>query len=125
MRKLAKKNKPAYEGKMRIKKNDEIVILAGKDRGKRGKVLETIPEQGKVRVEGLNMVTRHQKPRGQSSRAMVKEQLGEMKFPQALAVGKVMLICPRCNHETRVKGSRDQEGKPARMCGKCKELIDA
>lgn len=125
MRKLTKTNKPPYEAKMRIKKNDEVIVLAGKDSGKRGKVLETIPEEGKVRVEGLNMVMRHKKPRGQSSRAMVKEQMGEMKFPQAMPVGKVMLVCPRCNHETRVKATKDQEGKPARMCGKCKELIDA
>jgi len=125
MRKNAKTNKPPYEGKMRIKKNDEVVILAGKDAGKRGKILETIPEEGKVRIEGLNMVTRHRKPQGQSSRAMVKEQLGEMKFAQPMPVGKVMLICPRCAHETRVKATTDQNGKPARMCGKCKELIDA
>jgi large subunit ribosomal protein L24 len=124
---MIRKKKLVYEAKMRIKKNDEVVVLSGKDKGKKAKVLETLPDAGKVRLEGLNMATRHRKPGGQSNRnrAMMNEQLGEMKFPAAMPVGKVMLICPRCNHETRVKGAKDQEGKPARMCGKCKELIDA
>ena len=79
-----KKKKPVFEGKMNLKKGDEVIVLAGKDKGKRGKIIQTIPEEGKVIVDGVNVVTRHQKPRSASSRAMVKQQLGEMQMPMGL-----------------------------------------
>ncbi|MCE5314192.1 MAG: 50S ribosomal protein L24 [Armatimonadota bacterium] len=119
-----KKKKPVYEAKMRLKKGDEVIVLSGKDKGKRGKIQQTVPEEGKVIVEGVNMVTRHQKPRGQSSRAMVKQQLGEVQMPMGVSVAKVMLICPNCNKETRSAVIVTSEGKPARKCRKCGTTID-
>ena len=89
-----KKKKPVFEGKLRLKKGDEVIVLAGKDKGKRSKVIQTDPEAGKVIVDGVNVVTRHQKPRGMSSRAMVKGQLGEMQIPMGISVAKVMLGMP-------------------------------
>ena len=117
-------NKPLYKAKMKIKKGDEVLILSGKDKGKKGKVLETTPDAGKVRVEGINLVKKHQKPKSSSSRGMVKQQLGEILFPMGLPLSKVMLICPKCHKETRVASGRSDDGKVARKCQKCNEWID-
>ncbi|MCE5322449.1 50S ribosomal protein L24 [bacterium] len=120
-----KKKKPVYEAKMRLKKGDEVIVLSGKDKGKRGKVQQTVPEQGKVIVEGINMVTRHQKARGQSSRAIVKQQMGEVQMPLGVPVSKVMLICPNCNKETRSASTKASDGAPARKCRKCGTVIES
>jgi large subunit ribosomal protein L24 len=119
-----KKKKPTFEGKMRLKKGDEVIVLAGKDKGKRGKVLQTLPGDGKVIVEGVNVVTRHQKPRSATSRAMVKQQLGEMMMPMGVSLAKVMLVCPKCNKETRIGQVATTDGDMARKCRKCGELVD-
>jgi large subunit ribosomal protein L24 len=119
-----KKKKPVFEGKMNLKKGDEVIMLAGKDKGKRGKVIHTVPEEGKVIVDGVNVVTRHQKPRSASSRAMVKSQLGEMQMPLGVSIGKVMLVCPKCNKETRMARVAGHEGKMMRSCRKCGQLVD-
>ncbi|MCE5200672.1 MAG: 50S ribosomal protein L24 [Armatimonadota bacterium] len=119
-----KTKKPVFEGKLKLRKGDEVIVLSGKDKGKRGKVQGTIPEQGKVIVEGVNIVTRHQKPRSQSSRAMVKQQLGEVQMPLAIPSSKVMLVCPKCNKETRMARTTTGSGDMARKCRKCGELID-
>jgi len=119
-----KKKKPVYEGKMNLKKGDEVIVLAGKDKGKRGKVIRTIPEEGRVIVDGVNVVTRHQKPRSSSNRAVVKGQLGEMQMPMGVTVAKVMLVCPKCNKETRMARALATDGKMARSCRKCGQLLD-
>lgn len=119
-----KKKKPVFEGKMNLKKGDEVIVLAGKDKGKRGKIIRTVPEEGKVIVDGVNVVTRHQKARSASSRAMVKSQLGEMQMPLGVSVGKVMLVCPKCNKETRMARLPAADGKMTRSCRKCGELVD-
>ena len=119
-----KKKKPDFEGKMNLRKGDEIIVLAGKDKGKRGKIIQTVPDAGKVIVDGVNVVTRHQKPRSASAGAIVKSQLGEMQMPAGLPIGKVMLICPKCNKETRMAKTLTSAGEQARKCRKCGELID-
>jgi len=119
-----RKSKPKFEGKMRLKKGDEVIVLAGKDKGKRGKVIQTLPEEGKVLVDGVNIVTRHQKPRSSGGRAMVRQQLGEMQVPLGMPIGKVMLVCPKCNKETRLARVPGAEGDMVRKCRKCGELID-
>lgn len=119
-----KKKKPVFEGKMNLRKGDEVIVLAGKDKGKRGKVIQTDPEGGKVTVDGINVVIKHQKPRSTSSQAVVKQQLGEMQMPLGIPLGKVMLICPKCSKETRMHRTLTQDGKMARTCRKCGELLD-
>lgn len=119
-----KKFKPKFEGKLRLKKGDEVIVLAGKDKGKRGKIIQTVPEEGKVIVDGVNIVTRHQKPRSASGRAVVKQQLGEMQIPLGMPAGKVMLVCPKCNKETRLARVEGSDGDKVRKCRKCGELID-
>ena len=119
-----KKKKPVFEGKLRIKKGDEVIVLAGKDKGKRGKVIEAIPEEGKLIVDGVNVVTRHRKPRGTTSKAVIKQQMGEMQIPLAVPSAKVMLVCPKCNKETRISTKVAGNGDKGRACLKCGEMID-
>ena len=97
---------------LKIKKNDKVVVLSGKDKGKTGKVLGTIPSERKVVVEGLNMVTCHIKPRRQG------EEGGIIKRETPIYASKVMLVCPKCGKPTRV-GHAFADGKKSRACKKC------
>lgn len=119
-----KTKKPVYEGKMRLKKGDEVIVLSGKDKGKRGIIRQVVPEEGKVVVDGVNIVTKHRRPKTTNQRAMVKQQLGEMQVPLGLPVAKVMLICPKCNKEARLGKVRLEDGSIVRKCRKCGELVD-
>ncbi len=110
--------------KMRIRKGDQVIVLAGKDKGSKGKVLQTFPDKGEVIVEGVNMVTRHQKPRQSTkTRATPQTQTGRITKPAPMAIGKVMLVCPRCGEASRV-GSEITEDKRVRVCKRCHEYID-
>ena len=97
---------------MNVKKGDTVVVLSGKDRGKQGKVLGTVPADGKVVVEGINMVTCHVKPRKQG------ETGGIVKREAALAACKVQVVCPKCSKGTRV-AYKIENGKKTRVCKKC------
>ena len=97
---------------MNVKKGDTVVVLSGKDRGKQGKVLGTVPADGKVVVEGINMVTCHVKPRKQG------EHGGIVKREAALAACKVQVVCPKCSKATRVS-YKIENGKKTRVCKKC------
>ena len=98
--------------KLHVKKGDEVMIISGKDKGKKGKVLEISPSEGKVIVEGRNMVTKHVKPRRQG-------QLGGIvKAEGALYACKVMPVCPKCDKPTRV-GHKIDGDKKVRVCKKC------
>jgi len=119
-----KKKKPTFEGKIRLKKGDEVIVLAGKDKGKRGKVIQTLPTEGRIIVDGINVVTRHQKPRSTGSRAMVKQQLGEVQMPMGVPISKVMLVCPKCSKETRIAQAVAGDGSSVRKCRKCGEIVD-
>ncbi len=105
---------------MNIKKNDTVVVLSGKDRGKQGKVLGSVPADGKVVVEGINMVTCHVKPRKQG------EEGGIVKREAAIAACKVQVVCPKCSKPTRVAHKVEKKtvtGKhknvSVRVCKKC------
>ena len=97
---------------MKIKKDDKVVVLAGKDKGKQGKVLVADPKGGKVVVEGVNVATKHQKPQGQNKEG------GIIKIETPLYVRKVKLVCPKCGKGTRV-GYKLADGKKVRVCKKC------
>jgi large subunit ribosomal protein L24 len=107
-----------------IRKNDLVEVIAGKDRGKRGKVIHTIPRENRVLVDGVNLVTRHQKRRP-TSRATPQTQTGRVVKPAPLHLCKVMLVCPRCNQRTRIAIAFTQDGKRVRTCKKCKEYVDS
>ena len=98
--------------KMSIKKDDVVVVLSGKDKGKQGKVLEAMPKTGKVVVEGINIVTRHMKPRRQG------EEGGIMKREAAIAACKVQVVCPKCSKGTRV-AHKIEGDKKVRVCKHC------
>jgi len=105
----------------RIKIGDEVVVLSGKDKGKKGKVIEHIPKEDKIIVEGVGITKRHIRAtrRGQESGIVEREA----PIPSC----KVMLICPRCGESTRigVKISQvDEEKEKLRICKKCGEVID-
>ncbi len=93
-----------------VKKDDTVVILSGKDRGKKGKVLEVSPREQKVIVEGCNMVTKHVKPK------RMGEQGGIVKAEAPLYACKVQLICPKCGKPTRIGHKIDEDGKKVRVC---------
>ena len=98
---------------MSIKKGDTVVVLSGKDKGKQGTVLEAMPEERKVVVEKVNVVTRHTKPRKQG------EQGGILKKEAPLYACKVQRVCPKCKKATRPASKTTADGKRVRVCKKC------
>ena len=97
---------------MNVKKNDTVVVLSGKDKGKQGKVLSVNPEAGKVVVEGGSVATRHQKAR------RLGEEGGIVKKETPIYACKVMTVCPKCNKATRV-AHKIVDGKKVRVCKHC------
>ena len=97
---------------MNVKKNDTVVVLSGKDKGKKGKVLSVDPESRKVIVEGISVASRHQKPRKQG------EEGGIIKVETPIYVSKVQLVCPKCNKGVRVGYKMDGD-KKVRICRAC------
>jgi large subunit ribosomal protein L24 len=102
--------------KLNIKKGDTVIILSGRDKGKKGKVLEAFPEEGKVIIERVNVVKRHQRPTRNFQGGIIEKAL-------PLWISKMMLICPRCSEPSRVK-KKDMEGKRVRACVRCGEVVD-
>ena len=97
---------------MNIRKDDKVVVLSGKDKGKQGKILTADPKAEKVIVEGVNVATKHQKPRKQG------EEGGIIKVETPIYASKVQLVCPKCGNATRV-GHKIADGKKVRICKKC------
>ena len=97
---------------MNIRKDDKVVVISGKDKGKEGKVIVANPKAGKVIVEGVNVASKHQKPRKQG------EEGGIIKVETPIYASKVQLVCPKCGKATRV-GHKIADGKKVRVCKKC------
>ena len=109
--------------KMSIKKDDQVVVITGKDKGQRGKVIAVMPKDGKVVVEGINMVKKHQKPRGQGLPGGIIEK------EAAIDASNVMVICPKCGKPTRIghvfiEGEGKASRRKRRVCKKCKAVFD-
>ena len=107
--------------KIHVRKDDTVVVLAGKDRGKKGKVLSVQPEKHKVLVDGVNVVKRHTKPRPPRF-----PQGGILEKSMAIDASNVMLVCPRCSRPTRRARKLKQEAGDTinvRVCKKCGEEI--
>jgi large subunit ribosomal protein L24 len=106
---------------MKIRKGDNVKIIAGRDRGKSGKVIQAFPDIGKVVVEGLNKTTKHLKTKKQGEKGQ------RLEYSSPISVGSVQLICPKCSKPTRlgrkllVAGGKD---KKVRTCKKCQEAIE-
>jgi len=103
---------------MKIRKNDTVVIIAGKDRGKKGKIRRALPNEDRVIVEGLNMIKRHSRA-GRAAR-----QAGIIELEAPIRVSNVMLVCGKCGKPTRVSVSFLEDGKKVRICNSCREVID-
>ncbi len=103
---------------MKIRKNDEVLIITGKDRGKKGKVRYAYPKDNKVMVGGVNMIKRH----AQAHRGARQAGIIEREAP--LQASNVMLVCSRCNSPARVGFRFLEDGKKVRVCRSCYEVID-
>jgi len=105
--------------KIAIKKNDNVVVVTGRDRGKKGRVLRVIPDKGRLIVEGVNFIKRHTRPNPQKG---VKG--GIIEREASLHASNVQLVCPQCGAQTRVGRKRLDDGSSVRTCAKCKGVVD-
>jgi large subunit ribosomal protein L24 len=103
----------------RLKRDDEVLILRGKDNGKRGKVQKFLPAQNLILVEGLNRVKRHLKAGAQGAR-----QAGIIEKEMPMNASKVMPICPNCDKPTRIGIQVLDDGSKTRMCKRCNSMIN-
>ena len=101
---------------MNLKKGDTVLVIVGKDKGKKGKVLDVYPDRGKLTVERVNVAKKHQKPTRNFQGGVIEKLL-------PLFASKVMLICPRCSEPTRV-GKKMIGGNNVRVCKQCEEIMD-
>jgi large subunit ribosomal protein L24 len=102
-----------------IKKNDEVQVIAGKDRGKRGRVVNVLPREGRVMVEGVARMTKHARTTGKRSRSGSQLQQGGIIQTEAfIDISNVQLVCRHCGRPTRV-GHRVQDGVKVRICRRC------
>ena len=102
-----------------LKKNDNVVVISGRDRGKRGRVLRVIPDKARVVVEGVNFIKRHTRPNPQRN---IKGGIVEREA--ALAAANVQLVCPECSRPTRVGRRQLDDGRRVRVCRKCNGVVD-
>ena len=103
--------------KVHVKTGDTVVVLSGKERGKKGKVMAVSPKEGKVIVEKIDMVSKHMKPR------TMGETGGIVKAEGAMYASKVQIVCPRCGKPTRVAHKIYEDGTKERICKKCGEPL--
>ncbi|HNZ83741.1 MAG TPA: 50S ribosomal protein L24 [Candidatus Pacearchaeota archaeon] len=106
---------------MKIKKGDKVLIISGKDRAKTGKVLDAKPNENKIRVEGVNLIKKHSKPKREGEKGQVVET------PAFFHVSNVKIICPKCGKGTRItfEITKEKEGKKSkvRICKKCGQVM--
>lgn len=102
---------------MKLQKGDQVKILAGKDKGKKGKIMQIFPESGLIVVEGVNKMVKHLRPK--------KENEGgqRIEFDGPFKASNAALICPKCNKQTRIGYKKLENKKKARTCKKCKQTI--
>jgi len=104
--------------RLHVKKNDLVMVIKGREKGKSGRVLKVLPEKEKVIIEKINFIKRHSRPHGQQRRGGILER------EAPLHVSKLMLLCEKCNKPVRI-GHRVIEGeKKVRICRKCEEIFD-
>ena len=103
--------------KVHVRKNDNVVVISGKDKGKTGEVLKVFPKTGKVLVQGVNIVKKHKKAsRTQAESAIIEREA-------AINSSKVMLYCKKCKSATRISNKILEDGSKVRVCKKCGETF--
>ena len=103
---------------MKIRKNDTVLVIAGKDKGKKGKVRFAYPKKNRILVEGINFIKKHSRARGQV------RQAGIIDLEAPIHTSNVMLLCQKCNHPTRIGFTFLEDGRKVRICRACNEVID-
>jgi len=103
---------------MNIKKDDNVLVIAGKDKGKKGKVRFAYPRENKVLIEGINFIKKHSKARG------AVRQAGIIDLEAKLDVSKVMYLCGKCNKPARIGMKKLEDGRRVRFCRVCGEVIE-
>ena len=101
---------------MKVKKGDTVLIISGKDKGKKGKIIQALPKENRISVEGINLRKKHQRPRKQGEKGQV------VLLPALMSVSNAKLICPKCGKASRI-GYTFANKKKVRICKKCKEQI--
>lgn len=104
--------------KSHVKKDDTVMVMAGKEKGKTGKVLRVLPDKERIIVESLNMVKRHTRPTRTNQEGGIREK------EAPLALSNVMLVCAACHKPTRTGVRLLEDGAKARFCKKCNEIVD-
>ena len=102
---------------MKLKRNDVVAVIAGKEKGKTGKVLKVSPTESRVIVEGVNYATQYLRPTQENPKG------GIAKFESKLNISNVQLVCPRCSKQTRIAYQMLADGTRQRVCKKCQEII--
>lgn len=102
-----------------VKTGDTVLVIAGKDKGKTGKITASDREKGRVVVEGVNIVHKHRKPRSQKDRGGIKKE------EASIDVSNVQIICPTCGKATRIAQAFDEKGNKHRVCKKCGAKLDS
>lgn len=103
--------------KIHVKKGDTVLVISGKDKGKKGKVVSVIPDRSRLTVEGANKMKRHTKP------TQKNPQGGIMEFDAPMHSSNVMLVCNKCNKPTRINKKFLEDGKKVRVCKECGEVL--
>ena len=103
---------------MKIRKNDTVLVVTGKDKGKKGKVRSVQPKDERLLLEGINLIKRHARATGQA------RQAGIIEREAPIHVSNVMLLCSKCNHPSRIGFRFLEDGKKVRVCHSCSEIID-
>jgi large subunit ribosomal protein L24 len=102
-----------------VRRNDNVVVITGKDRGKRGRVLKVLPEKNRLIIEGVNVIKRHTKPNPGRN---IKGGLVEREAP--LHASNVQIVCPECGKATRIGRRILGDGRKVRVCRKCEGVVD-
>ena len=103
---------------MKIRKNDNVVVIAGKDKGKKGKVRFAYPKDENMIVEGVNFIKKHSRAKGQV------KQAGIIDLEAPMRISNVMFVCDKCSHPARIGFRRLEDGRKVRICRACREVID-
>jgi large subunit ribosomal protein L24 len=103
---------------MKIRKDDTVLVIAGKDRGKKGKVRFAYPRDKKLIIEGINFIKKHSKAKGGA------RQAGIIDIEEPMHVSKVMYICGKCNKPSRLGSRMLEDGRSVRYCRNCNEVVD-
>jgi large subunit ribosomal protein L24 len=101
---------------MKIRKNDQVKMISGKDRGKTGKVMRVLVKEEKIIVEGLNLIKKHNRPKKEGEKGQ------RVEVPRAVSISNVMVVCPKCSKVSRL-GYKISKGNKFRFCKECKSEI--